>query len=342
MSKSNKKSKDDSRKKVKKNSKDDSRKKVKKSKCKTILVTGGAGFLGRHLCGKLLEDPNNKVICLDNLISGKETNIDEFKPNVNFKFLKFDIIDKLFLEHVDEIYHLACIASPVGYKKYPIETIMVNTVGVKNVLDLAKIHGAKILITSTSEVYGEPLVHPQPEEYYGNVNPVGSRSCYDESKRLAETFFYEYRKEFKVNTKIVRLFNTYGPYMDEQDGRVISNFFAKIKHNQPLEIYGDGSKTRSFCYVSDTIDGIIKMMNSDEKGPINIGNPYCEFKIIELVKLLKKITGKKLEVKYLDDTENDPKLRKPVIDKAKKRLKWEPKIELEEGLRRMYAHIKKN
>jgi UDP-glucuronate decarboxylase len=236
---------------------------------------------------------------------------------------------------------LACIASPVGYKKYPIETILVNTVGVKNVLDLAKIHGAKILITSTSEVYGEPLVHPQPEEYYGNVNPIGSRSCYDESKRMAETFFYEYRKEFKVDTKIVRLFNTYGPYMDEQDGRVISNFFAKIKHGQPLEIYGDGSKTRSFCYVSDTIDGIIKMMNSDEKGPINIGNPYCEFKIIDLVKLLTKLTGKKLEVKYLDDTENDPKIRKPVIDKAMKRLKWEPKIELEEGLRRMYAHIKK-
>ena len=160
------------------------------------MVTGGAGFLGRHLCGKLLEDPNNKVICLDNLISGKESNIDEFKLNVNFKFLKFDIIDKLFLEHVDEIYHLACIASPVGCKKYPIETIMVNTVGVKNVLDLAKTHGAKILITSTSEVYGEHLVHPQPEEYYGNVNPVGARYCYDESNRLAETFFYEYRKEF--------------------------------------------------------------------------------------------------------------------------------------------------
>jgi UDP-glucuronate decarboxylase len=231
---------------------------------------------------------------------------------------------------------LASIASPDKYKKYPIETIMVNFQGTKNILDLAKVHNAKILFTSTSEVYGEPLVHPQPEEYYGNVNTVGRRSCYDESKRLAETLMYEYRKEYNIDTKIVRLFNTYGPYMDEHDGRVITNFFYKIKNNEPIEIYGNGEQTRSFCYVSDTIDGLVKMMESAESGPINIGNPNCEFSLNELAEIFRKISKKDIKINYLEGTENDPKCRKPIIDKAIEKLNWYPKINLEEGLQQLF------
>jgi UDP-glucuronate decarboxylase len=306
---------------------------------KIILVTGGAGFIGRHLCSKLLENSFNKVICLDNLITGKESNVDEFKSNPNFKLLKFDITKKIFLPHVDEIYHLASLASPDKYKAYPIETIMVNFIGTKNVLDLAKIHKAKVLLTSTSEVYGDPLIHPQPEEYYGNVNTIGERSCYDESKRLAETLMYEYRKLYLLDTKIVRIFNTYGPYMDEKDGRVITNFLYKIKTNEPLEIYGTGEQTRSFCYVDDLIDGLIKMMSSTEPGPINLGNPNCEFTLNEMVKILEKIIEKQLEVKYLPRTENDPKCRKPIIDKAIEKLNWYPKVNLEEGLKILYKYF---
>ncbi len=306
---------------------------------KIILITGGSGFLGRHLCSKLLENPNNKIICLDNFITGKESNIEEFKSNSNFKLLKFDITKKIFLPHVDEIYHLASLASPDKYKTYPIETIMVNFIGTKNVLDLAKIHKAKILLTSTSEVYGDPLVHPQPEEYYGNVNTIGERSCYDESKRLAETIMYEYKKLYNLDTKIVRIFNTYGPFMDEKDGRVITNFMYKIKHNEPIEIYGSGEQTRSFCYVDDLIDGLVKMMNSQESGPINLGNPNCEFTLNELVKILEKITKKKLDIKYLPGTENDPKCRKPIITKAIEKLNWTPKITLENGLEKLYQKL---
>ena len=314
---------------------DKGRTNITTNKSNIILVTGGAGFLGRNLCAKLLEDPKNKVICLDNLITGKKSNIDEFTPNPNFKFLQFDITKKLFLPHVDLIYHLASLASPDKYKSYPIETIMVNFLGTKNVLDLARVHNAKVLLTSTSEVYGDPLVHPQPEEYYGNVNTIGERSCYDESKRLAETIMYEYRKQYNLDTKIVRLFNTYGPYMDERDGRVITNFLYKIKNNEPVEIYGNGEQTRSFCYVDDLIEGLIKMMESTEKGPINLGNPNCEFTLNSLVKLLEKITNKDIKVNYLPETENDPKCRKPIIDKAKEKLDWNPKIMLEEGLIKM-------
>jgi UDP-glucuronate decarboxylase len=309
---------------------------IQYNKFKIILVTGGAGFLGRHLCKKLLENPNNKIICLDNLITGKESNIDELKVNPNFKFLQFDITKKIFLPHIDEIYNLASLASPDKYKAYPIETIMVNFQGTKNVLDLAKTHNSKILLSSTSEVYGDPLIHPQPEEYYGNVNTIGERSCYDESKRLAETLMYEYKKQYNLDTKIIRIFNTYGPYMDEKDGRVITNFIYKIKNNEPLEIYGSGNQTRSFCYVDDLIDGIIKMMNSPESGPINLGNPDCEFTLNELVNVLKKISNKELQVNYLPETENDPKCRKPIIDKAQKLLNWYPTISLEEGLKKMF------
>jgi UDP-glucuronate decarboxylase len=304
-----------------------------KKSYKTILITGGAGFLGRHLCKKLLENIDNNIICVDNMITGKESNIEEFKSNDRFEFINHDIIKEINFTNIDEIYNLASLASPDKYRKYPIETIMVNFIGTKNMLDLAKKHNAKILLTSTSEIYGDPLIHPQPEEYYGNVNTIGERSCYDESKRLAETIMYEYRKLYNLDTKIVRIFNTYGPYMDEKDGRVITNFIYKIKNNKSIEIYGDGNQTRSFCYVDDMIDGLIKMMNSIESGPINLGNPNCEFTLNELVHLLEKINNKKFDVKYLEKTENDPKCRKPIIDKAIEKLKWYPKINLEDGLK---------
>jgi UDP-glucuronate decarboxylase len=305
---------------------------VKNNQFKIILVTGGAGFLGRHLCKKLLETPTNKVICLDNFITGKEQNIEEFAKNPNFKLMRFDITNKIFLPHVDEIYHLASLASPDKYKKYPIETIMVNFQGTKNVLDLAKFHNAKILLSSTSEAYGDPLVHPQPEEYYGNVNTVGERSCYDESKRLAETLMYEYNKQYGIDTKIVRIFNTYGPFMDENDGRVITNFIKKIKNDEPVQIYGSGEQTRSFCYVDDMINGLVKMMNSCEHGPINLGNPNCEFTLLELVDVMEKLYGKTIDIEFLPKTENDPLCRKPIIAKAVERLGWIPKIKLENGL----------
>jgi len=320
---------------------------------KTILITGGAGFLGRHLCAKLLEDPNNFIFCLDNLITGKKSNIDEFKNNPNFKFIYQNIIDSiesietnLYINNknlqINEIYHLASIASPDKYKKYSIETIMVNFQGTKNILDLAKKYSAKVLLTSTSEVYGDPLIHPQTEDYYGNVNTVGERSCYDESKRIAETLMYEYRKKFNVDAKIVRLFNTYGTYMDEKDGRVITNFIYNIKNNLPIEIYGDGNQTRSFCYVSDTIDAIYLMMNSLEYQPINIGNPNCEITLNELVKLFEKILNIKIKVNYLDPTENDPKVRKPNINLANQLLNWYPKVDLEQGLNILLNNKQKN
>ena len=299
---------------------------------KIILITGGAGFLGRHLCKKLLEEPFNKIICLDNLITGSYSNIEEFIDNPNFEFINYDIKNELFFPHVDEIYHLACIASPDKYKIYSIETLSTCFEGTKNVLELAKKHKAKILFTSTSEIYGDPMVHPQIEEYYGNVNTVGERSCYDEGKRVAETLLYEYRKKFNLDTKIVRLFNTYGPYMSLQDGRIITNFINQILQNKELIIYGDGNQTRSFCYVDDMIYGIIKMMESNQSGPINLGNPYCEFTINKLVEIFEEICEKKLKVKYIDFTENDPKIRKPNIEKASHYLNFDPQINIYEGI----------
>lgn len=304
-----------------------------KSFC-NILVTGGAGFLGRHICKKLLEEPSNKVICIDNLITGKYSNIEEFISNPNFEFVNFDIKNKIFLPQVDKIYHLACIASPEKYKKYSIETLVTSFTGTKNVLDLAKKHGAKLLFTSTSEVYGDPLVHPQPEEYFGNVNTVGERSCYDEGKRVAESLIYEYRNKFGLDLKIARLFNTYGPYMDLNDGRVVTNFINQIMKEENLKIYGDGTQTRSFCYVDDMIRGLVSMMESTEVGPINLGNPNCEFTLNELVAVFEKVVSKKLNVDYSDATENDPKQRKPVITKAKQRLGFNPTIEIDEGIQK--------
>jgi len=312
---------------------------VKDNKSSYILVTGGAGFLGRHICKRLLENPANKVICMDNLITGKMGNIEEFVGNSNFKFVNFDITNKIFLPKVDEIYHLACIASPDKYKANSIDTLMTSFVGTKNVLDLAKKHGAKVLFTSTSEVYGDPLVHPQPEGYYGNVNTVGERSCYDEGKRVAETLLYEYRKKFDMNVKIVRLFNTYGPYMDLNDGRVITNFMNQMMKNENLKIYGDGHQTRSFCYVDDMIEGLVSMMASDEYGPVNLGNPNCEFTLNELVKIFEKVSGTELKVDYLPSTENDPKQRKPDIRLAWEKLGFKPVIDLETGIQKTMEYF---
>lgn len=305
---------------------------------KHILVTGGAGFIGSNLCKFLLQDPENIVYCIDNLITGNTDNLTDIIENKNFYFAKYDItsdsvVKDLNYANIDEIYHLACIASPPKYKKYSIETLLTSFQGTKNMLDLAVKYNAKLLFTSTSEVYGDPLVHPQPEEYFGNVNTVGERSCYDEGKRVAESLIYEYRRLFNLDAKIVRIFNTYGPFMDIDDGRVITNFIKQIRENNSVIIYGDGLQTRSFCYIDDMVDGLYKLMNSSELGPINIGNPYCEFTLNELVKLFEFISGKKLDVLYIDSTENDPKQRKPVIEKAKKLLGWEPKVGLEDGLK---------
>jgi UDP-glucuronate decarboxylase len=319
--------------------KDINRTNIRENKYNIILVTGGAGFLGRHLCKRLLEKETNKVICLDNLVTGSMENIKEFKNHPNFKFLLFDIKNKLFLPHIDEIYHLACIASPVNYKEKSIETLVTCFEGTKNVLEMAKYHRCKLLFTSTSEIYGDPLVHPQPEHYFGNVNTVGERSCYDEGKRVAETLIYEYRKKYNLDLKIVRLFNTYGPYMSINDGRVITNMIRSIKTNTPIEIYGDGTQTRSFCYVDDLIEGLLKMMDSIELGPINLGNPYYEMEINELVKTFEDILEIKINKIYKASTENDPTQRKPVIDLANEKLGFDPKISLVDGIKKTLDHF---
>lgn len=310
---------------------------------KYIIVTGGAGFLGRHLCKKLLEDNNNIVICIDNLITGSLVNVEEFLENPKFKFINYDIISSNIIniiksyDRVDEIYHLASLASPDKYKKYPIETIMVNFNGTKNMLDIAKKYNSKMLITSTSEVYGDPLVHPQPEEYYGNVNTIGERSCYDESKRIAETLMYEYKK-YGLDLKIVRIFNTFGPYMNIDDGRVITNFIKAIKSKKEINIYGDGNQTRSFCYVDDMIKGLILVMSSSEFGPINLGNPESHITLNELVKIFENILNKKLNIKYTERTQDDPKCRMPVINKALN-LGWNIETDLKEGIIKTYNHF---
>lgn len=319
---------------------------------KHILVTGGAGFIGHHLCEKLLQDENNNVFCLDNLITGSINNIQKFIENPifssRFLFINKNVIDlntdidnDIFknLPHLDEIYHLACIASPDKYMIYSIETLETCFLGTKQVLELAKKYGSKVLFSSTSEVYGDPNVHPQPETYYGNVNTVGCRSCYDEGKRVAETLIYEYRLKHGVNAKIIRIFNTYGPYMDLNDGRVITNFIKQIMKGEPLMIYGSGLQTRSFCYVDDLIKGIVKMMESDELGPINLGNPHCEFTLLELIKKFEIILNKKLDYKLLPATENDPKQRKPVINLAREKLGFEPSVDLLTGLKNTWDYF---
>ena len=313
---------------------------------KTIVITGGAGFLGRHICAKMLNE-NNIVYCVDNLITGKMENIKDFFTYSNFHFIKLDITSGL-INLIDKgelpneiycIYHLACIASPPHYKKYALQTLSTNFDGTRNVLELAKLTNAKVLFSSTSEVYGDPLVHPQNEEYYGNVNTLGERSCYDEGKRVAETLIYEYKRAYKIDVKIARIFNTYGPYMDINDGRVITNFIKQINCKEPLEIYGDGNQTRSFCYVDDLINGLILLMESKEEGPINIGNPNCEFTLNNLVAEFQKLVNFQLEIKYTEATQNDPQQRKPDITKAKNKLFWEPKINLEDGIKKTMAYF---
>lgn len=304
-----------------------------------IIITGGAGFIGRHLCSRLLFEKAN-VYCIDNLVSGRRSNIESFTNNERFHFIEYDITNSLvdlqtlgqIPKQIDEIYHLACIASPPKYKIFSIQTLDTNYIGTSNVLKLALKTGAKVLFTSTSEVYGDPEIHPQPEEYYGNVNTMGQRSCYDEGKRIGETLMYEYRKKFGIDTKVVRIFNTYGPYMDIDDGRVITNFIQKALNNEPFEIYGDGTQGRSFCYVSDMVSGLNSMMKSKESGPINIGNPDNEFTLNELVTLYGEILNKPISIIYKEGTENDPRQRRPDIDKAITKLNWTPYVSLKNGL----------
>lgn len=298
---------------------------------KTILVTGCAGFIGSNLSLKLLEK-RNKVIGIDNLITGSWENIKDLKKSANFSFIKQDITAPLKIKRqIDEIYNLACPASPVDYQKYPIETLMTGSIGVKNVLDLALKKKAKFLHTSTSEIYGEPQEHPQKEIYWGHVNPIGPRSCYDESKRFAESLIENYRKKFDLNTKIVRIFNTYGPKMRADDGRVISNFITQSLKGKNLTVYGQGSQTRSFCFVDDLVEGLIKMMAGGEHGPINLGNPD-EYTVLRLAKKIIKLTKSKSKVVFLPLPKDDPTRRKPDITLAKKKLAWQPKISLQKGL----------
>jgi UDP-glucuronate decarboxylase len=300
---------------------------------KRILITGGAGFIGSHLCEKLLNE-GNEVICVDNFFTGSKQNIIHLLDNPYFEIVRHDITFPLYLE-VDEIYNLACPASPVYYSFDPIQTTKTNVMGAINMLGLAKRLKIKILQASTSEVYGDPEMHPQPESYRGNVNPIGPRACYDEGKRCAETLFFDYYRQLKIKIKVIRIFNTYGPKMQPDDGRVISNFIIQSLKNKDITIYGEGSQTRSFCYVDDMIDGIIKMMHSREDlvGPVNLGNPI-EFTILELAKKIIKLTDSKSKIIYKPLPEDDPKRRRPNIELANKELKWEPKIQLEEGLKK--------
>lgn len=305
---------------------------------KRILVTGGAGFLGSHLCRRLLKESND-VVCVDNFYTGNKKNVYDLMDDKHFELIRHDITFPLYLE-VDEIYNLACPASPIHYQRDPVQTIKTSVHGSINMLGLAKRTGAKILLASTSEVYGDPLIHPQPETYWGHVNPVGDRSCYDESKRCAETLFYAYHKQNNVDTKITRTFNTYGPGMNVDDGRVVSNFIVQALRNEPITMYGDGKQTRSFQYVSDMIDGFIRMMNSTEHGPINIGNPG-EFTMIELANKIIELTNSKSTFVWKDLPKDDPKQRKPDITLAKKLLNWEPTVSLDVGLVETIDYFKK-
>ena len=302
-----------------------------------ILVTGGTGFIGSHLCSKLLE-LGNYVICLDNNYTGSMKNIQKLLKNSNFEFIRHDITNPILLE-VDQIYHLACPASPTHYQFNAIKTIKTNILGTLNTLGIAKRVKARILLTSTSEVYGDPKVSPQHEEYWGNVNPIGIRSCYDEGKRVAETLMFEYNRQNNVDIRIARIFNTYGPNMNPQDGRVVSNFIIQALNNKDITIYGDGLQTRSFCYVNDTVDGLIKLMNQDYKGPVNIGNPN-EITIKMLAEKVIKLTCSDSKLINLELPKDDPTNRKPDITKAKRYLNWAPKINLDEGLKRTIDYFR--
>jgi dTDP-glucose 4,6-dehydratase len=306
---------------------------------KTVLITGGAGFLGSHLC-ELFLSKGYKVICVDNLITGKTDNIKHLRPNKDFEFIKKDISKPFnFSGAVNYILNFASPASPPDYLKYPIETLDVGSIGTRNMLELARAKEAVFLVASTSEVYGDPLVNPQPESYWGNVNSIGPRSCYDEAKRFAEAITMAYYRYHKVDTKIVRIFNTYGERMRENDGRAIPNFACQALANKPITVYGDGSQTRSFCYVSDLVDGIYRLLMSSEHSPVNIGNPN-EITLLTLAKVIIKLTESKSKIIYKPLPVDDPKVRRPDIAKAKKILKWSPKVGLEEGLIKTLNYFK--
>lgn len=304
-----------------------------------ILVTGGAGFIGSHLCRRLLEE-GHEVVCADNLFTGSKKNIRELFGNYRFEFIRHDVTKELMVE-VDQIYNLACPASPVHYQYNPVKTMKTSVMGAIHMLGLAKRVHARVLQASTSEVYGNPQIHPQPEDYWGCVNPVGVRSCYDEGKRAAETLFFDYHRQNNVDIKVVRIFNTYGPNMDTHDGRVISNFIVQALCGEDITVYGDGSQTRSFCYVDDLVEGMMRMMDSRDgfTGPVNLGNPG-EFTVLDLAKKIIDMTHSHSKIVFRPLPQDDPVQRKPVIETAKRELDWGPTVELEEGLERTIAYFR--
>ena len=310
-------------------------------KNKTIVITGGAGFIGSHLCSRL-SMLGHKIICIDNLFTGSFQNIKHLTEHSNFEFINHDIVQPIYLDNVDEIYNLACPASPIHYNINPIKTIKTCTLGVINMLGLAKKNNSKILLASTSEIYGDPEIHPQTEDYFGNVNPIGPRSCYDEGKRCSETLFMDYHREHNLKIKIIRIFNTYGPNMAVNDGRVVSNFINQALHNKDLTINGNGNQTRSFQYIDDLISGMIKMMNTgnDFIGPINIGNPN-EISMNNLASAIMDLTNSKSQIIYQDLPKDDPKRRNPDISLAKNKLNWKPLYNLETGLLKTINYFKK-
>lgn len=303
-----------------------------------VLVTGGAGFIGSHLCERLLNDGED-VICLDNMFTGTYENIKKFIDNPHFELVTANIIDSMYF-NIDKIFNLACPASPIHYQYDPVMTTKTSFFGALNVLDLARKNNAKVLQASTSEIYGDPKVHPQKEDYRGNVSTIGPRACYDEGKRVAETLFFDYLRQYNLDIKVIRIFNTYGPNMMENDGRVVSNFIVQALHGRDITIYGDGSQTRSFCYVSDLVDGMVKMMNSkDFHGPVNLGNPQ-EITIYELAEKIIKLTGSHSKIVFQDLPQDDPVHRKPDITLANEKLGWKPEIDIDDGLKRTIEYFK--
>jgi nucleoside-diphosphate-sugar epimerase len=306
-----------------------------------ILITGGAGFIGSHLCKKLLEK-GDRVICVDSLITGSRSNIEELLYNTNFRFIEYDISQPLYIkEELDWVFHLASLASPKYYLGYPIKTLKSGLLGTYNCLGIAKAKKARFLLTSTSEIYGDPLIHPQKEEYWGNVNTVGVRSCYDESKRGAEALSYAYMRAHNLDIRVPRIFNTYGPNMLSDDGRVVSSFIVQALRGENITVFGDGKQTRSFCYIDDLTTGLLSMTESDYMMPVNLGNPD-EFTILELAKIIIDLTGSRSKITYKDLPQDDPKQRKPDIAKAKKFLNWQPRVSLKEGLSKTIDYFRKN
>ena len=304
-----------------------------------ILVTGGAGFLGSHLCDRLVADGHD-VLCLDNFFTGTRQNIGHLLGEANFELVRHDLVQPIFLE-VDEIYNLACPASPIHYQYNPVKTVKTSVMGAINMLGLAKRVKAKILQASTSEIYGNPMVHPQKEDYWGNVNTIGPRSCYDEGKRCAETLFFDYHRQNRVNIRVARIFNTYGPRMHPNDGRVVSNFIVQALKEQEITVHGEGSQTRSFCYVDDLIEGLVRLMNGPDEfiGPVNLGNP-AEFAILDLAELIVRLTGSNSKIIFEPLPQDDPLQRRPDISLAKEGLNWEPTLDLEEGLKRTIEYFR--